>query len=74
MLEARSGVGPVEVDAQKQYRVTGPQRVHDTAPGDTFTANLDPGQETFLIEVGHITPVRLAQSDATDSADSADKE
>jgi len=45
-------------DGARCYLVTGPQRVHGTAPGDTFTAALDPGQEAFLIEVGHIETVR----------------
>lgn len=74
MSELRSSVTPVDVDAQRQYRVIGPQRVHGTRPGELFTAVLDPGQEAFLVEVGHIELVRLAQSDATDSADSAEQE
>jgi hypothetical protein len=53
------------------YRVTGPQAVHDTRPGDTFTAVLDPGQEAFLVTVGHIEIVGRPSDGTTESADSA---
>lgn len=41
-------------DLGETYLVIGPHAVHGTAPGETFTAVLDTGQERFLIDVGHI--------------------
>jgi hypothetical protein len=61
------------VDASKTYRVTGPHPVHGTAPGETFTAVLDPGQEAFLLR-GFIEIVRPTPDATTESADSADEE
>jgi hypothetical protein len=40
--------------APKTYRVIGPNRVHGTPPGDTFTLVLGSGQEAFLIDGGHV--------------------
>jgi hypothetical protein len=56
-LESRTNpalVPAVEAAAPKTYVVVGPRRVHDTDPGKTFTALLTPGQESALIEGGHI--------------------
>lgn len=39
---------------EKTYRVSGPHPVHGTRPGETFTKCLDPGQERFLLDLGHI--------------------
>jgi hypothetical protein len=50
---------PEPVAAAKTYRVTGPHIVLGTPSGETFTTVLDPGQEAFLIEVGHIAVVDL---------------
>lgn len=38
----------------QEYEVIGPRAVHETDPGGTFTALLTPGQESALIEGGHI--------------------
>lgn len=47
---------PVAVEvAEREYKVVGPLRVHDTDPGHTFKATLSPEQEAFLVDVGHIT-------------------
>lgn len=42
---------------KRSYRVVGPRRVFDTAPGDEFKAALHPDQEAQLIEGGHIEVV-----------------
>lgn len=38
----------------KTYEVIGAHRVHDTEPGKTFSANLDPVMEERLMSAGHI--------------------
>jgi len=38
----------------RPYLVVGTSRVHDTAPGGTFTLGLPVGQEAALMEGGHI--------------------
>lgn len=43
------------------YVVTGPRRVHDTDPGDEFTALFTPEQEAALITAGHINPSQSAE-------------
>jgi hypothetical protein len=46
--------------SKQKYEVTGTQAVHGHQPGETFTADLDPEQERFLIEVGHISKAGAA--------------
>ena len=46
-----------------RYRVIGGSFVHDTAPGDEFEAALPMGQESLLIEGGHIERVESATPD-----------
>ncbi len=38
----------------KEYKVTGETTVLDHAPGETFTALLDPQQEEELVTYGHL--------------------
>jgi hypothetical protein len=45
---------PPPAEGDVRYRVIGPRLVHDTPPGETFTATLAPGQESSLVEAGHI--------------------
>ena len=53
----------------RTYRVTGSQRVCDTAPGETFTATLTPSQE-MLLEWGHIE--RVVEADDAQDGDDGD--
>lgn len=39
---------------ERTWKVIGPHKVHDTAPGATFTADLPAAQAALLIESGHI--------------------
>lgn len=48
---------PAPAEGDVRYRVIGPRLVHDTAPGGTFTATLDPARESSLVEAGHIIRV-----------------
>lgn len=44
-----------------RYKVIGGSRVHDTDPGDEFTAALPLGIEALLVEGGHIERVQPAK-------------
>lgn len=41
----------------RDYKVVGGSRVHETAPGDTFTRALTIGEEQLLVAGGHIERV-----------------
>lgn len=40
--------------AGRTYRVTGPHPVYDCKPGLTFTMELEPSHEKWLIDLGHV--------------------
>lgn len=46
---------PEPDEGEVTYKVIGPCKVHGHAPGETFTADLNPEAEALLIESGHIT-------------------
>lgn len=60
LTEAIEGPNPARAPdppappGERTYRVTGPRVVHDTAPGDTFTATLTVEHEASLLDAGHI--------------------
>ncbi len=41
----------------KRYKVVGTQEVLDHHPGETFVAEITPGQEDFLVQIGAIKAV-----------------
>ncbi len=45
---------PEPEPGEQTYKVIGPHRVHDTAPGGTFAADIAAPQLALLIESGHI--------------------
>ena len=45
---------------KKTYRVAGDLPVHDTPPGSTFSAELDPDHEARLLERGSLSVVKDA--------------
>jgi len=45
---------PEPAPGEQTWKVIGPHRVCDTAPGGTFTADLPAEQKALLIEAGHI--------------------
>jgi hypothetical protein len=52
LLDFRGG-GLVEI-VPREYKVTGEANVHETDPGETFTAALRVGEEAHLIDAGFI--------------------
>lgn len=57
---------------KKTYRVAGDLPVHDTAPGSTFVAELEPEHEARLLERGSVCVVKDAPK--SDPASTTKKE
>lgn len=59
---------------KRTYKVTGAHPVHGTAPGETFTAALNPEQEALLLDGGHISLVEPAKDSPSAKDQRASKE
>jgi len=63
LLNFRGG-GLVEI-VPREYKVTGEANVHETEPGDTFTAALTIGEEAHLVDGGFIERVEPVKPKTT---------
>lgn len=55
----------------KTYRVTGTQAVYDTAPGGTFTRDVPPDYEHYLVASGIVEVVDKGTRDKKQTTTSA---